>query len=292
MHECVTVLAPAKINLGLQVLPRRNDGFHSIRSLFTTVNLCDRITVSVSDKKNFCGVSCEGMALPSENTFTKAYKAFCVLTGVESGVSVEVTKHIPSGGGLGGGSSDASSFLQSIDTIFGTGLSETEFMKLSGEVGSDCFFFTKALLACKNAALFRPFAAFVEGRGEVVTELRARNDYSVLLVMPGVSVSTPLAYNLVDAAGTTALDRNFGIEDAAGLYAKDVLEWNFVNDFTLPVRGAFEKVNEALNDIGESGADFADMSGSGSTVFGVFSDAARARKALAVLQKKWRAVLV
>src|SRR5574344_1562408 len=207
MFDSLTVFAPAKINLGLKVLPERGDGYHNIESIFTTVSLGDEIKVALTNLKNTCSVECEEMTLPRDNTFTAAYKAFCVLTGLDGGVSVKVTKRIPAGGGLGGGSSDASSFIQSIASLFGTQLSSAALISLAGEVGSDVFFFTRALLeangdgpAGRICLSAKPFAAVVTGRGERVRRICCRSDYTVLLVLPGVGVSTKEAYALVDAS--------------------------------------------------------------------------------------------
>ena len=189
MLRSLTVQAPAKINLGLRVFPMRADGYHEIESIFTTVNLCDTITVQVLDQKDVCKVDCEGMVLPEENTFTKAYKAFCVLTGIRDGVHVHVTKRIPAGGGLGGGSSDSSSFIKSIDTLFGTQLSDSALLDIAGQVGSDVYFFTRRLVEkSKVKSEETGFSAIVRGRGEIINPIEIRNDFSVLLVFPGVHV--------------------------------------------------------------------------------------------------------
>lgn len=295
MFGSITVLAPAKINLGLRVFPRRADGYHDIQSVFTTVNLFDTITVSVTGKDFQCEVVCSQMELPEENTFTAAYKAFCVLTGIQKGVRVEVQKRIPAGGGLGGGSSDASSFIQSLDCLFGTHLSDSDLAFLAGQVGSDVFFFTHALAADgkKRFSVYEPFAAIVEGRGEVVRQIDARNDFSVLLVFPEVGVSTKNAYSLVDQ---WYMENKIlsGVDEASGLekiYRKDVKDWTFVNDFTVPVCSVYSSVAEALVLLKDVGAAFADMSGSGSTVFGIFKIRSDALEAQKKLEGKFRTVL-
>ncbi len=292
MRRFVTVEAPAKLNLGLQVLPKRSDGFHEIKSIFTTVNLCDELKVSLHSEKNCCKVYCRGMNLPAENTFTKAYKAFCVLTGIEDGVLVDVTKRIPSGGGLGGGSSDSSSFIKSIDYLFRTHLNDSDLMDISAQVGSDVFFFTQALIELDNGKRKHgdAFAAVVGGRGEEIRPVVSRNDFAVLLVFPGVSVSTAEAYKLVDET-MKAQDpaEGFCLEQ---MYRKPVREWAFVNDFTIPVAARYSKIGQALEALKASGADFVDMSGSGSTVFGVFETNAQAIKAQKNLSGNFESVLV
>ncbi len=289
MADSITVTAPAKINIGLRVLPKRLDGYHSIESIFTTVPLYDTLTVSLDAPKETCIVECEGMNLPRENTFTTAYKAFCVLTGMKCGVRVHITKRIPSGGGLGGGSSDASSFIQSIDRLLNTRLASDDLHKIAGLVGSDVFFFTQALIEGHN----RPFAALVEGRGELVTPVEPRNDYSIVLVFPKVSVSTKNAYSWVDSYN----GKKASSLDMKKEFYKPIKEWQFSNDFTTPVSERFKEIVSAIAALKDCGADFADMSGSGSTVFGIFAKkegeevSSLARSSFEVLSKNWRIAL-
>ena len=295
MLDSITVPAPAKINLGLKVFPKRADGYHDIQSVFQTVRLFDEVTVSLIKGKNTCIVECDTLQLPEENTFTLAYKAFCVLTGINTGVHVFVKKRIPSGAGLGGGSSDASSFIQSLDSLFGTKLGFSSLTEIAGKVGSDVFFFTHALFADgkKRFRSFEPFAAYVEGRGEKVRQIECRNDFSVLLVLPGVSVSTKTAYGLVDMEHEKNINACCSVqeENPESIYRKDICRWNFVNDFTVPVAREFEPVADALKKLKASGALFADMSGSGSTVFGIFADTKDAEKAKKLLDGRYVTVL-
>ncbi len=288
MSDSVTVLAPAKINLGLEVFPRRADGYHDIRSIFLTVGLFDELTVSKAEKRNFCSVECEEMELPKHNTITEAYKAFCVLTGIDVGVRVSLKKRLPSGGGLGGGSSDASSFIQSVDSLFHAGLDQNAILNIAGKVGSDVFFFSRALLETKKESCFIPFSALVEGRGEKVSPIECRKDLTVLLVFPEVQVSTALAYGLLDEISSFGKREFFPLEE---MYRKPVHKWKFLNDFTLPVSEKYPLVAEALASVRECGADFSDMSGSGSTVFGVFESREAALDAERVLGLKYKTVI-
>ena len=289
MADSITVTAPAKINIGLRVLPKRSDGYHSIESIFTTVPLYDTLTVSLDAPAETCIVECEEMNLPQENTFTTAYKAFCVLTGMKYGVRVHVTKRIPSGGGLGGGSSDASSFIQSIDRLFNTRLASDDLHKIAGLVGSDVFFFTHALIEGNE----QPFAAVVEGRGELITPIETRNDYSVVLIFPKVSVSTKDAYSWVDSY----TGKRSSPIDLKKEFMKPIKDWQFSNDFTTPVSERFNEIESAIAALKYCGADFADMSGSGSTVFGIFAKkkgeevSSLARTSCETLAKNWRVVL-
>lgn len=298
MCSSVTVLAPAKINLGLKVFPKRTDGYHDIQSVFQTVRLFDEITVSLLKEEKTCIVECDSFKLPKENTFTTAYKAFCVLTGIKIGVRVFVKKRIPAGGGLGGGSSNASSFIQSLDNLFGTQLEFSALSSLADKVGSDVFFFTYALNADgkKRFLHYAPYAAYVEGRGEKIRQIQCRNDFSVLLVLPGVSVSTKIAYDLVDKEIEKIKELNCNFDQDKNksfesIYAKKICDWNFVNDFTIPVTREFASIAEAIKKLKNCGASFVDMSGSGSTVFGVFLDAKDALKAKKKLESDYVTVL-
>jgi len=287
MCKGITVFAPAKINIGLKVFPKRQDCYHDIKSIFTVINLRDELTVSLSGQNNSCIVECDNFALPEENTFTKAYKAFCVLTGVCQGVCVKLVKHIPAGGGLGGGSSDASSFIQSLDILFDTHLTETSLDEISSQVGSDVFFFTKALYSgCEN------FTALVQGRGDRVTQIEGRKDLHILLLFPGVSVSTKDAYAWIDELhqkeGFAVSDEPSFVEE----FNKPVRKWFFQNDFTAPVTARFSKIGLALQALKDCGADFVDMSGSGSSVFGIFNELGTAQAALQILAENWQATLV
>lgn len=269
MADSVVALAPAKINVGLSVFPRRADGYHDIEGVFTTVSLHDTLSVSIAGGKRECLVDCPSMVLPAQNTFTAAYKAFCVLTGIESSVRVTVDKRIPSGGGLGGGSSDAASFIQSIDRLFCTRLVASELYELALSVGSDVPFFMHALC---EAGEGKPYAAYVTGRGEKVEALPARK-LDVRLALPGIQVSTKEAYAWLDEAierGEVRHNAFSGKAEWDTEWDKAVRDWRFVNDFTAPVAARHEAIASAIREMKGAGASFADMSGSGSTVFGIF----------------------
>ncbi len=316
MLETVKMFAFAKINLGLKVKKARSDGFHNIASIFSTVNLRDEITVSLTDENSHqipdecCKVDCkseiqENFVLPNENTLTKAYKAFCVLTDNKKGVYVKLKKRIPVGGGLGGGSSDASSFIQSLNLLFSTQLDESAQMKIAENVGSDCFFFTKSFFDSNTKD--GSYVAFVEGRGEKVSRIEMRNDYFVLLLIPEVSVFTKIGYDLVDKYyslnknkssiskekidKTNLEDKEF-FENIYKMPIKDWKKFGLTNDFTNPIIENYPKIKAALNAMLMVGADFVDMSGSGSTIYGIFENQKKAVAAKKLLESNWKVILV
>ncbi len=287
MSEDIFVQAPAKVNIGLNVLKQRGDGFHNIESIFQTVNLFDDLKVGGLPDDNKCLVDCPQMSLPESNTLTKTYEAFCSLTGIRRGVRVLLDKRIPSGGGLGGGSSDAASFLKALEMLNGVNLTAAQENSIAAQVGSDVFFFLGS-----NAKKNESSCALVSGRGEVVEPFTARSDLYFVLIFPEVHSSTKEAYALVDQAynsGCVVPCSSFN--ELKGMYAQPVKKWTFANSFTPALVNKYPAIGNALRDIKECGADWAEMSGSGATVFGVFSTEVAAREAVAECQKKWKCVI-
>ncbi len=285
MTDDVLVRAPAKVNIGLNVLKKREDGYHNIESIFQTVGLFDELSVSLAANDGVCLIECPGMQLPESNTLTKAYHAFCSLTGIRYGIKVFLDKRIPAGGGLGGGSSDAAALLKALERLNGVHLTADQKNSIAAKVGSDVFFFLHCNESDKACAL-------VSGRGEVVEDILPRNDLHFVLIFPDVSSSTQEAYALLDDAynsGRVVSCPSFN--ELKGLYAQSVEKWTFANSFTPALVDRYPVIGEALRDIKEFGADWSEMSGSGATVFGVFKTQLAAQKAVLECQKKWKCVI-
>lgn len=280
----VRVLAPAKINIGLRVTSARADGYHGIESIFQTVPLYDRLALQrIGDLGSKCLVECNGMILPKRNTLTSAYEVFCEVTGVTESVKVYLEKNIPSGAGLGGGSSDAASLINALDAVYGTSLSLEQRRYIAGKVGSDVFFFAE----CGDVT--EPFAALVEGRGEIVNPIVPRQDLFFVLICPDVHSSTGEAYKLVDQwySPDWKWDSCL-VNQLEGVYNSPIETWNFVNSFTAPLVQQYPLIGECLQNLKDAGASFAQMSGSGSAVFGIFSSKDSANCAFLKLREKWK----
>ena len=276
----------AKVNFGLNVLPKRDDGYHNLESIFQTIDLYDELIVSRQEKKE-CTVTCKSMSLPQENTLTGAYKAFCKVTGkCEFGLRVDLKKGIPSGGGLGGGSSDAASLIRVMQSFYGLQLSASQLSEIAGEVGSDVFFFTRCNENGTGAAL-------VSGRGERVENINGRNDLFLLLVFPKVSSSTKLAYDLIDrmfAEGKTI--QSPSLEELEGIYNLAPEKWSFINTFTPVVSAQYPEIGQAIKMVSEAGALYTELSGSGSTVFGIFTSMQQAIYSRNLLADDWNCKVV
>lgn len=286
MMQEISVKAFAKVNFGLAVLPKRNDGFHCIESIFQTVDLSDELVIKRSEKKG-CFVTCDSMQLPEINTITAAYKALGqVLESELFGVEVFIKKGIPSGGGLGGGSSDAAAFIRGMELLGDFRLSDDKKDYIADKTGSDVFFFMHCDDKGRGCAL-------VSGRGEVVKQIQPRKDLWLVMIFPGVHSSTKEAYSLVDDAfekGRKIKSPDFS--EYEFIYNKSVQDWTFINTFTPVISDKYEKIRNAIGALEKTNCCYAEMSGSGATVFGVFTSKQQADFAYNSLAETWCCKLV
>ncbi|MDX1493550.1 MAG: 4-(cytidine 5'-diphospho)-2-C-methyl-D-erythritol kinase [Longimicrobiales bacterium] len=296
------VEAPAKVNLFLRVLHRRPDGFHELETLFQAVSLSDRVRVAVDDRAGMAAVastaggggislSVDGPDLgPVESNLAyRAASSFREAAGFEAPVRIELTKRIPAGAGLGGGSSDAAAVLRCLATL--TGFPDADVLRaIALELGSDVPFF----LSTSPLALGR-------GRGEELTELPPLPEVSLVLALPDVHVATGAAYGaLASSRGSDAASsKRGGIGVVVGGDPSLLSSWNSViesavNDFEAVVVPAHSEVEASLRGLRDRGARVALLSGSGAASFGLFDSYDEARAAAAWLEGRhpWRFVPV
>jgi len=278
-HEKLPVFAPAKVNLYLTVKNKRPDGFHDIDSVFLAVNFGDTLYFDVTEGKNTVEIAMEGLNSPlptEENIIFKAVSLFREKTGFSQGLKIKVEKRIPLGGGLGGGSSDAAAALLALNKIAGLPCRRENLLEMAAFLGSDVSFF-----------VYETSAARVTGRGERILPIDAPMLFLVL-VNPGFSSDTSVAYKLLDE------NRNYKTSNDAiceilkeGIFDEKVYS-HFTNDF-LSVFPEPEKsvYNEIIAKLRESGAQYANLSGSGSACFGIFADREQAQKTAETLRGKW-----
>lgn len=250
------VFPNCKINLGLFVTGKRADGFHSIESVFLPVPLTDILEV-IPNESAGCEFRSDGLSVPGDpqhNIIVKAWELMRSRFNI-GGVSVHLYKHIPMGAGLGGGSADGAFMLRALNEMFAIGLSETSLEELAGNLGSDCPFFIRN----------RP--AFVSGRGEVLEWLsKPLFNGWIALINPGVHVGTAEAYSLI-----TPRPAPFNLRE---LHQLPFSEWKncVTNDFEAPISEAHLPICAAHQKLKESGAGYCAMSGSGSTVYGLYTE--------------------
>ena len=242
--------APAKVNLFLRVLRRREDGFHEIETLMAPISLYDSLEIEPANKFEF---HCDESGLAGDdNLVVRAARLFFSETNREPKVRLTLRKEIPHGAGLGGGSSDAAAALRGLNRFFNTGLSNKKLSKLAAQLGSDVSFFLNET------------AATCSGRGEIVTPAALPVPLSLLLLKPEFGVPSSWAYSRWQATR----------EVAGEIYqSQKFRDTTFVNDLERPVFEKFVFLAQMKTWLGkqpEVGAAL--MSGSGSTIFAVLRD--------------------
>ena len=252
------VRAPAKINLSLKILGRRNDGFHELDTLIAPISLYDEIRIDKRRLGKGIEFRCDDSSIPQgdENLAVRAAKAFFDTTKIAPALSIELKKKIPHGAGLGGGSSDAASVLLALNDTFETKQSREALAEMAEPLGSDVPFF-----------LFQS-AAVCKGHGEIVMPVKLQRQFSILLLKPAFAVSTPWAYSRWQHSREI-----LGIR----YQAKEFVGQTFANDLERPVFEKFvflAQLKMWLLSQSEVGAAL--MSGSGSTVFAVVRENADA----------------
>jgi len=260
--------AHAKINIGLEVLGKRPDGFHEIRSVFVPITLADVVTAEDSPVDS---VTClPAVTDKPENNL--AYRAMQAIrsraNAFDRTAKITVDKHIPTGGGLGGGSSDAAAVLKLLNDQWKLGLSQTDLRHLGAELGSDVPFFVDEQIS------------LVEGRGEQISRLDLTLPYHIVIVVSGIHVSTPEAYAALGReplapADTAPSGRDQFLASVLPFFTSEPMQASPntmpVNDFEPAIfqqHPALPRIKQQLYD---SGAIYAAMSGSGSTMYALFA---------------------
>ena len=247
------VFPNAKINLGLFITEKRTDGFHNLESLFMPIPLCDILEVTPSTEETTLVCTGESNDIPTEkNIVYKAWKLLQEEYGIGH-VKIHLHKIIPSGAGMGGGSSDGTFMLKALNELFELNLSIPRLEELSANLGSDCPFFVQNK------------AALISGRGEVVNPV----DFSLggkflVVVNPGIHISTAQAFQ-----GIQPKSSNF---DWKKLIENQELTFELKNDFEPQVFKLFPEIEKIKVKLLEAGAYYARMSGTGSTVYGIFNE--------------------
>ena len=252
----------AKINLGLNIVERRADGYHNLETVFYPIGLTDVLEI-VPARGNESTLTTYGNPVDcpvEKNLVMKALRLMQQHYQVPE-VDIYLYKHIPDGAGLGGGSSDASSTMLMLNEMFSLGIAKEELAQLAATLGADCpfFIYNQPMIATGIGDILEPIAMNLKG-------------LHLYLVKPAVSVPTRVAYSRVTPAPSTSR-----LEDDV---TKGVDRWSGIvkNDFEPSVFAAFPQLAAIKNAIEESGALYASMSGSGSSIFGIFNDVNMAEK--------------
>lgn len=279
------ILAPAKVNLFLRIVGRRADGYHLLDSVMAPVSLYDEIevTAEVRDmRRSHIRVTCDAPAIPADrsNLAHRAAALICQTASLRARIAISLHKQIPAGAGLGGGSSDAAAVLTALNRLFDLKFTPDRLGRLAVQLGADVPFFLAG------------GAARVRGIGEIVARLPQLPRRWLTLVVPRFSVSTVWAYREFDRLTPAAPADT----EAAWAPSFEAGRWPnpsaFVNDLEHAVLPAHPVLAEQKDRLRSLGARAALMSGSGSAVFGVFTNRAAAARAADALSDSGRTYVV
>lgn len=276
----VKVLAPAKINLSLDVLSKRPDGYHNISTVMQAVDLYDTVTISGNDSGKVT-ISCnyEGVPCDDSNICAKAaYKFFDYCKMEVKGIHIDIDKKIPTQAGLAGGSSDGAAVILGLNNMFGTMLKPAEMCEIGEKIGADVPF-------CLVGG-----TKLCTGIGTTIKKVASFRCDSIVICKPdSVSVSTAVAYKKVDALNPHA---SYTDEMVKALFSRDMfmISTTIFNDFELALQ--IPEVNDIKKIMLKSKARGAGMSGSGSAVFAVFTSARRAKKCFETLSQSYKNVFI
>jgi len=269
----LTLQAPAKINLTLEVLGKRPDGFHEIRSVIQTINLCDSLRFRLSRKLQF---SCDNPDLvPEESLVSRAAALLQQASGCFKGATIEISKRIPLVSGLGGDSSDAAAILRGLNKLWRLGLSLPELLELAPRLGSDVAFFLYS------------GTALVEGRGERVTPLPPLPHVWVVLLVPPVPRMPGKTQRLYASLNPEHYTKGqFTDRVVAGLTGGGVTSSMLFNVFEEVAQENFPPLGEYREQFLKAGASSVHLAGSGPALFTLVKDKAQADKIYGNLQKR------
>ena len=274
------IRAPAKINLRLRVVGRRVDGYHLVDTIMLPVSLYDEINIDKGRKigqktglKDLLSVTCDNPLVPQGNK-NLAYKAASILfdaKGIDQFVQIDIRKRIPVGAGLGGGSTDAAATLVGLNRLFGLRYTSARLEKLASTLGADVPFFIRGV------------PARARGIGERLTPLQKVPRFWLIILYPNMRVATAWVYNNLRAKLTKAIV-NTSINLTLGNPAR--FRKLLVNDLETVTMGRYPRIGLLKEELVQQGAVGALMSGSGSSVFGVFPSRRSAEQAFRRLRKE------
>jgi 4-diphosphocytidyl-2-C-methyl-D-erythritol kinase len=281
----IELKARAKINLSLDVINKRTDGYHNIETIMQTIKLYDKITISRVSKEIeiVCEKNCrlsEDIPRGDENIAFKAAKLFKKRYSIDSGVKIRIEKNIPVAAGLAGGSTNAASVLIGMNKLFGCGALEEDIITIGREIGADVPF------------CVRGGTVFAQGIGDILTKLKPLPLIYILIVVPNIKISTGWVYEEFDLNAKYKRPKMNFLLDAIQEGKIDQLASNMVNVLENVTARTHVEIFEIKNQLNKLGAMGSVMSGSGPSVFGIFGSKYLAEKAKDKLAlNNWNVIL-
>lgn len=278
--ESISLKAFAKINLSLDVLRKRQDGYHEVRMIMQTIDLYDKVILEVKDKG--IEVSCNKPWVPGgpDNIAYKAANLLMQKYNIDRGISIRIIKNIPVAAGLAGGSADAAAVLRGMNEIFSLGLSQDELMVLGKDIGADVPFCIKG------------GTMLAEGIGEVLTDIKPFSNVDIVLVKPRISVSTAWVYNNLNLDKISIRPETQLIIKAISDKDKNYVTQNMQNVLESVTLEKYSIIKDIKDELIKFGALGSMMSGSGPSVFGIFENKQKAQYAYENIKvNKWECFL-
>ena len=272
----INIFARAKINTALDVVGKREDGYHDLRMIMQTVNLCDNITISKSKEKgirlqsNLSWLPCD-----SRNLVYRAAQEMIDACGIKGGVDIELKKRIPAAAGLAGGSADCAATLIGMRSLYGINMPNEQLMKIGESLGADVPF-----------CIMRG-TALAEGKGEILTPLPPFPDTFVLLAKPPINVSTPVIFKEFSQAEVKErpdIEKMIAYIKQGDLKGICETMCNVLETVTVNKYPVISDINRSMM---EYGADGSMMSGSGPTVFGFYDSYEKGLEALKFIRSRY-----
>ncbi len=272
----LTLKAFAKINVGLRITGQRDDGYHSLKTLYQTVNIYDKVILNLKDEPGI-KFRWQGENVPDgeQNICSKAAKALFEFIGEEKGVTIELEKILPVGSGLGGGSSDAACVIRGLNELLDTKLSVKDMEGIASKLGADIPFFIRG--GCQYA----------EGIGDELSPGELSKDWVLLLVVPDIRINTSWAY---EGIHPLSLTRNINDVNLASFpHNGDAKNRKmFRNDFEPLVFSKYPEIGDIKKSLLKSEVEFASLSGSGSAVYGLYETTEKAEKAMKLVNRDYK----
>ncbi|QAA31414.1 4-(cytidine 5'-diphospho)-2-C-methyl-D-erythritol kinase [Clostridium manihotivorum] len=274
--------AYAKINIALDVVGKREDGYHLLRMIMQTVDLYDIVDVNENEGSEDIVITCDNPFIPtdSRNLCYKAAKLFKERYNLNSGVKINITKKIPMSAGMAGGSTDAAAVLKGMNEVFNINATEQELINLGLQIGADVPYCIKG------------GTALCEGIGEIIKPLRPFKNYILVIVKPPFGVSTKEVYGMLDIKRIYRHPRvNNIIHEMKSGNIKYVSEnmKNVLENVTIRKHPLIKGIKESMMNLGALGAL---MSGSGPTVFAFFEDMVKAQSCYDTMKERYRDVYI
>lgn len=270
----ITLNAYGKVNIGLDVTGRRDDGYHLVKMIMQSVDICDEVTV----KREPEGISltCDDPEVPAgpSNLAWKAAAMVMEAAGLKGGVSIDIKKNIPMAAGMAGGSTDAAAVIRGMNKVFELGMTLAEMDSLAVKIGADVAF-------CLRRGTY-----LAEGIGEVLTKTADIPDCHLVIVNPGISISTPYVYKKLDGIASLEHPDIEKLLQAISSGSVEQMAASMGNILELVTETENPVITDIKKDLESAGAIKAIMTGSGPTVFGIFDDTRKAGDACRLISQK------